>query len=367
MKSHFFLLLIILMVGCTQSSQKDTIDPWLLGFEKPNENPILEADSSFTFLDPVKDSLVYWQIADVFNPGAIIKEDTAFLLFRAEDNPKAILGGRTSRIGLAYSLDGINFTKFPKPVFYPDSSEFMKWDYPGGVEDPRIVEDEKGRYVMLYTSWNYDVARLSAATSYDLRSWTKHGPVFEDAYKGEFLDTWSKSGSVVTELKNGRLITKKIDGKYWMYWGEDFVNLAFSDNLIDWVPLVDENGVLLRVLETRAGKFDSRLTEPGPPALWTEKGIILMFNGKNAEDENADPAIPKGMYAGGQALFDPQDPAFFIKRMDDPFIRPDLPHEITGQYKAGTTFIEGLIFYKERWFLYYGTADSMVGVAVKEK
>jgi predicted GH43/DUF377 family glycosyl hydrolase len=41
-----------------------------------------------------------------------------------------------------------------------------------------------------------------------------------------------------------------------------------------------------------------------------------------------------------------------------------LPHEITGQYKAGTTFSEGLVYFKGKWYLYYGTADSFVGVAI---
>jgi predicted GH43/DUF377 family glycosyl hydrolase len=88
----------------------------------------------------------------VFNPGAVVRNDTVFVLFRAEDNPKAILGGRTSRIGLAYSTDGIHFTKHPQPVLYPDNDEFSQWDQPGGIEDPRIVETPDGEYIILYTS-----------------------------------------------------------------------------------------------------------------------------------------------------------------------------------------------------------------------
>ena len=50
--------------------------------------------------------------------------------------------------------------------------------------------------------------------------------------------------------------------------------------------------------------------------------------------------------------------------MDEPFIKPELAFEKSGQYVAGTTFIEGLVPFKNKWFLYYGTADSFVGVAV---
>ena len=337
----------------------------MLDFEKTELNPIMTADESYTFFCPVREKEVAWQMADVFNPAAIVRNDTVFMLFRAEDNPAAILGGRTSRIGLAYSTDGIHFTKYPEPVFYPDKDDFIQWDYPGGVEDPRVVELVNGKYLMLYTSWNRDVARLSTAISRDLRKWNKYGPVFQKAHDGKFLDTWSKSGSVITELKNGRLVAKKIKGKYWMYWGETFVNLASSRDGKQWEPLLDEQGELLKVFEPTPGEFDSHLTEPGPPALFTDNGILLFYNGKNLSGEGAGTAVPEGTYCGGQVLFDAEDPGRFIARLEDPFICPSLPHELSGQYKAGTTFIEGLVYYKGKWFLYYGTADSMVGLAIK--
>jgi len=220
---------------------------------------------------------------------------------------------------------------------------------------------------MTYTAWNQDVARLSIASSEDLYHWKKEGPALETALGGKFLNTWSKSGSIVTERKGDELVAVKINGKYWMYFGERGVNLAWSDDLLDWTPLENENGELAIVMETRAGKFDSFLTEPGPPALLTKEGILLFYNGKNDEGELASSTIPKGTYCGGQALFDANDPAKFITRMDEPFICPSLPHELTGQYAAGTTFIEALVPFKNQWFLYYGTADSMVGVAVAQQ
>ncbi|MGB5435162.1 MAG: glycoside hydrolase family 130 protein [Maribacter sp.] len=363
---------LIVLVSCKQeksttaSKTDPTVAPWMLGFKKTEINPIMVADSSFTFVDPITKETVQWQKADVFNPGAIVRNDTVFMLFRAEDNPAAILGGRTSRIGLAYSTDGIHFEKFPKPVLYPDNDEFNTWDYPGGIEDPRIVETTDGTYIMLYTSWNKDVARLSSATSKDLKHWTKHGPVFENAHGGKFMDIWSKSGSIVTELIDGRLKAKKINGKYHMYWGELFVNLALSDDGIDWEPILEANGELLHVFKPSLNEFDSHLTEPGPPALYTDNGILLLYNGKNLSGEGASNKVAEGTYCGGQVLFDRNEPTKVLARLETPFICPDLPHEITGQYKAGTTFIEGLVFFKGKWFLYYGTADSMVGLAVKD-
>lgn len=336
----------------------------LSSFYKPVTNPILKADSSLVFYDSLKKTMVKWQKADVFNPAAVVKNGKIYLFTRSEDNPAAILGGRTSRIGIAVSDDGINFKNHPTPVLYPDNSRYKEYDYPGGCEDPRVVETEDGQYVMAYTSWNYDVPRLSIAISGDIYHWDKKGPAFATAYNGKFLNMASKSGSMITKMKNGRPILSKIKGKYWMYWGEHFVNLAWSTNLYDWNPLLDDAGELRKAMITRPGKFDSDLTECGPPALITDKGILLIYNGKNATDKNAAPSLPKGTYSVGQVIFDSNDMEKIVFRTDTCLIKPTLLHEVTGQYKAGTTFSEGLVFFKGKWFLYYGTADSFVGVAI---
>lgn len=360
------IAIISLLLPLFCQAQLDTLK-WEIGpFTKPAGNPVMQADSTFLFNCPVKKKVVQWQKADVFNPAAIVRNNKVYVLFRAEDVPGVGIGMRTSRIGLAVSDDGIHFKKNPAPVLYPDSSAFIKYDYPGGCEDPRIVETENSKYVLLYTSWNRDVARLSVATSSDLLHWKKQGPAFLKAYNGKFLNTWSKSGSVVTKEVNGKFIAAKINGKYWMYWGEGPVYLATSTDLVNWTPVTDAETSLVPILAARKKMFDSHIVEPGPPAILTDKGIVLLYNGKNAENEDADPALAKGIYCGGQALFDAKDPAKLLDRCTTYFIKPDLPHEISGQYTSGTTFIEGLVHFKNQYFLYYGTADSMVGVAVKK-
>lgn len=363
MKKIIYLLILAVATGCN-SVPSDKL--MTAEFLKPEENPIVGADSSFTFSDPLSGETVKWQKADVFNPAAIVRNNKVYLLLRCEDNPAAYLGGRTSRIGLAWSDDGINFIKHPEPVLYPDSDKFMIYDYPGGCEDPRVVQTSDSLYVMMYTSWNHKVARLSVAFSTDLLNWEKKGPAFAMANEGKFLDIWSKSGSVVTIFENGRQVAAKLDGKYWMYWGEKFMNLAWSENLFDWYPLLDEKGELKQIVSTRPGKFDSDLVECGPPAIINSEGIVLFYNGKNARGENADRSLPENTYSVGRVVFDIKNPEKVLSRSDTCLLKPTLPHEITGQYSAGTTFSEGLVWFMERWFLYYGTADSYVGVAISE-
>jgi predicted GH43/DUF377 family glycosyl hydrolase len=62
-------------------------------------------------------------------------------------------------------------------------------------------------------------------------------------------------------------------------------------------------------------------------------------------------------------LFDVEHPEKMLDRTDAPFYKPEADFERTGQYRAGTTFLEGLVFFKGKWLLYYGCADSYVAVA----
>lgn len=337
------------------------------GFRRPEgANPVIAPDTATRFFCPLRREWVAWQEGDTFNPAAAVHDGRVVLLYRAEDRSGEGIGQRTSRLGCAFSDDGVHFERLPEPVFYPDVDSQTALEWPGGVEDPRIVQTDEGLYVMFYTQWNRRQVRLAVATSRDLLTWHKHGPAFAKAHGGRFRDAFSKSASPVTRVDGGRQTVARIGGRYWMYWGEQFVNVAVSDNLTDWTPLLGPDGELLRVLEPRDGYFDSELTECGPPAVVTDAGILLLYNGKNAAGKRGDGAYTPGAYCAGQALFDAADPTRLKGRLDKPFFVPEADFERSGQYPAGTVFIEGLVLHDGRWFLYYGCADSRVGVAVRE-
>ncbi len=321
--------------------------PWMLGpFTKPAQvNPVITPNPA-----------VAWEAYATFNPAAVVKDGKMFLLYRAEDaTGRQKIGGHTSRLGLAGSTDGLHFTRRATPVLYPDSDAQRQNEWPGGVEDPRIVETDDGTYVLTYTQWNRDVPRLAVATSRDLISWTKHGPAFARAAGGKYLRTESKSGAILSRIDGNRIIATRVNGKYWMYFGVPELRIATSDNLRDWTPLEDTNGHAIAVLSPRPEYFDSWLVEAGPPALITPHGILVLYNAGS---------LPSRTYSAGQALFDARDPTKLIARSDSAFLKPTESYERTGQYTAGTTFVEGLVPFHGRWYLYYGTADSRVGVAV---
>ncbi len=340
--------------------------PWMFGpFEKPRDvNPVISPSATATLRSPMNDSLVQWEAYATFNPAAVVRNGRMMLLYRAEDaTGVSQIGGHTSRIGLAESTDGLRFTRRPHPVLQPDRDAQARYEWTGGVEDPRVVETEDGRYVLTYTQWNGDVPRLAVATSSDLLTWTKHGPAFAKAADGKFLRTETKSGAILVRQVGDRLVATKVNGTYWMYYNVPDVQIATSDDLVNWTPLEDANGRALTVLSPRAGYFDSWLVEAGPPAILTGRGIVLLYNAGNL-GTHGDPTLPQRIYTGGQALFDAANPIRLLDRSDTPFIRPTEAYEKTGQYVEGTTFVEALVPFRGQWFLYYGTADSRVGVAV---
>lgn len=348
------------------SSTKNVLPEWALGgFIRPAKNPIITPNPESTFDCPMRKAPVGWEESDTFNPAAVVKDGKIYVLYRAEDNSATGIGMRTSRIGLAESLDGIDMKRLPEPVMYPDEDNVKEYEWEGGCEDPRIAVTEDGLYVMAYTTWNRKVPRLSIATSKDLLSWDKYGPAFAKAYDGRIMDMACKSGSIVTTLKEGKQVITKINGKYFMYWGEHAVYAATSADLINWEPVLDENNELKELIKPRKGYFDSALTECGPPAILTKDGILLLYNGKNRNDEEGrDKRFNAGAYCAGQVLFDTNDPYKAIARLDVPFFRPMEDFEKSGQYIDGTVFIEGLTYLNNKWYLYYGCADSMVGVAI---
>ena len=361
------ILLISLAVLPLFGYSQNVLPDWALGgFVRPEKaNPIITPNPSNQFDCPMQDKKIGWEESDVFNPAATVKNGKIYVLYRAEDNSATGIGKRTSRIGIAESEDGNHMKRRKTPVMYPDKDNMKEYEWEGGCEDPRVTMTEDGLYVMAYTSWNRKVARLCIATSHDLVKWEKHGPAFAKAYNGRFKDIFCKSGSMVTTIKDGKQVLTKIDGKYFMYWGEHAVYAATSDDLVNWTPILDEKNELATVIKPRPQYFDSALTECGPPAILTDKGIVLLYNGKNqTNDSKRDKRFTAGAYCAGQILTDPKEPMKVLQRLDVPFFRPMASFEKSGQYVDGTVFIEGLVFFKNKWYLYYGCADSQVSVAI---
>lgn len=355
---YFVVAFILGAAGCSTPEHQNAFEQdstWaILPFTKPDElNPILAAGEG-VFKCPVLKEEVRWEEKAVFNPAAVVRNKAIYLFYRAEDTIGKHSG--TSRIGLGIGTDGITFSRLNQPVLFPDEDLAKIYEWEGGIEDPRIIRNDVGTYIMTYTAFDGTVARLMIASSADLLNWVKHGPAFGEKYS----NLWSKAGAIIGKREEDQIIAQKINGKYWMYFGDTDIFIATSDDLIHWEPL-EEEGKLKSVLQPRKGYFDSRLVESGPFGLITEHGILLLYNGMN-DGTDGDKSLPQGAYCSGQALFNNTDPALLIDRLENYFLKPDQSYEMEGQTDQ-VCFIEGMVPHRGKWFLYYGTADSKIGVA----
>lgn len=363
-----------------KDNRKDNLFHSFFGtWSKSKANPILAPRKDTIFNCPLGGALA-WEAKDVFNPAAVVHQGKAHLLYRAEDYEGTYAG--TSRVGLAISDDGVQFEREAQPVFFPDRDQWQHLEWEGGCEDPRVVQSPDGTFVMTYTAFGGEKAVLCVATSTDLRQWHKHGPAFADAHDGKYAFRWSKSGAIITELRDGVLVVKRIKGKFWMYWGESDIFAATSDDLIHWSPVEKQFGFDQTVLSyegdavynteqnysatevvplfmPRQGRFDSGLVEPGPPAVWTEDGIWFLYNSSN---NGSDPTSPPSTYAPGWVVFDAQDPTAVIARCTEPFLRPTEDYERAGQAGRDCIFVEGLVHFAGEWLVYYGCGDRFIGV-----
>lgn len=266
-KIKFLVLFGVLLIlnNCVAQTNKEKVLPYwaFVGFARTSANPIITPDSNSAFLDPISNNVVNLEGNYTLNPAAVLKDGKVIVLYRSEDKTGTEIGTRTSRRGLAESIDGIHFKRKSVSVLFPANNYQKEFEWPGGCEDPRVAVAEKGIYVMFCSQWNRKVPRVGVATSKDLVHWTKHGPIFKKAYKGKFFNIPHKSAAILTKVKNGKLVIEKIHDKYWMYWGEHHVYAATSTNLTDWKPLVDERGALLVLMSPKKDYFDSDLTGCG--------------------------------------------------------------------------------------------------------
>ncbi|KAK5325650.1 hypothetical protein LTR93_003870 [Exophiala xenobiotica] len=379
----------------------------ILPFQKYSGNPVLTSNRDND-----------WESTYVYNPTAIILNETVFLLYRAQNASK------TSSIGLAWSTDGYNFTRLSRPILYAT----QPWEGGGGTEDPRIVR-VNGTFYLTYTAYDLNTPRLCIATSEDLLTWAKYPPLFPDSSE-DVNASKSEDGarkSIISDSKSGAIVTDPTsDGLYHMYFGDSVFYHATSTDLVNWTAS-DEP------FATPIYPWENALIEPGPAPIKTRDGRwLLIYNAMTTGQGSYQP----GQYSVGQMLLDEPsshtsrssnpigveeiDPSTFhseaqaeyearnrqprrhhddaqialpvlpsdnktepvhrmspspspshdsaggpLARLETPFLVPSTPEEEKGQVDL-VVFAEGLVQFKGRWFLYYGQADETVGVAVAD-
>ena len=317
---------------------------WINRLQRYPGNPVLRPNGASYCADAI------------FNPAATVKDGKVHLLCRCIDfarRPSSPGNWSVSSFGWAVSEDGFTFTMSPTPVpeFFPGPES----PFTGGFEDPRLVKIGR-QWLLTYTGvYSGPSGRFNtmtpglAALSDDLVHWEMLGEILP-----------SRAIAVTPE---------KINGKYWAYYDNWHLRLAWSEDLRNW-HLVDAP-----VLSPRPGKFDECLCEAVAAPIISDDGILLLYNGDAGRHQAETlamavtpsylPLHPMMFYSVGWALFDRNDPSRLIARCDRPVIAPKELYEFYG-IAPFACFASGVVEFKGRHIIYYGCADMRISAAFAE-
>ena len=279
-----------------------------------------------------------WQAKAVFNPAAIYEEGKVHLVYRAQSMDN------TSVFGYAASSDGLHIDEnLDVPIYFPRES-FEQKTKPGGnsgCEDPRISRIGN-RLSMTYTAYDGTHPPRVALTSISLR----------DFLKGDWQ--WDKPKLISLENvddKDAAIVKGKKPDTYLAF--HRLGNAIWLD-VIDNLDLDETHCLTGKVLaQPRPDAWDNvRLGICAPP-VETENGWLLLYHGISN---------PGFTYKVGAMLLDFENPLHIIARSDQPILQPEMPYELQGQvpnvvFPCGAVVIDGMLF------VYYGGADTVIGVA----
>jgi Predicted glycosylase len=268
----------------------------------------------------------------VFNPGATAFDGQTLLLLRVEDRRGF------SRLVVATSDDGLEgWTVDPHRGLAPDDERFEeRW----GVEDPRITEID-GVYYVVYTGFSEGGPLVCLATTRDFVTFERQGVLMSPEDKDAALFPQMFDGRWAL-LHRPATVLSGLGAHVWLSWSRD---------LHYW----GDGRIVLPA--RRGGWWDANKVGTGPPPMRTPQGWLLCYHGVRT-------TVSGALYRVGLALLDLQDPCEVLARTDEWIFGPSEPYERSGDV-PGVVFPNGWILDEDGDTLrmYYGAADSVVGVA----
>lgn len=267
----------------------------------------------------------------VLNPGAVEVNGEVILLLRIE-NRQGI-----SHIRVARSANGVDGWRISEQALLePDQPEnpFEEW----GCEDARVTEYRPGEWVMAYTAYSRYGPTVALATTTDFESVTRLGVV---------LSPTNKDALVIPQCYDGTwiMLHRPVTGDQEHIW-----YVTSSDGLGSWT----NPGLLL---PERGGPWwDGLRVGVGAPPIKTDDGWLLIFHG--VKDIAGSPC-----YRLGLALLDKDDPRKVLRRASEWVFAPEAEYEIHGLL-PNVVFTCGAIQRGDEVWMYYGAADTVVGLAI---
>jgi predicted GH43/DUF377 family glycosyl hydrolase len=295
-------------------------------FTRANENPILSPQPKNAFESKL-----------VFNPAAIDLGGSVHILYRAmgADN--------TSVVGYARASDGIHIEeRLPVPIYGPRAEFEMKLGSANGnsgCEDPRAVVIDNHIY-LTYTAYDGVHPPRGAISS-----------ISTDDFLNKRFDHWSEPVLVTpdgVDDKDLALLPEKVDGMFLLYHRID--GRICADVLAD-LMVGKRVSRCIEIMGPRPGMWDATKVGIAAPPLKVPGGWLMLYHGVSG----------RSRYRVGAALLD--EAGTTVKaRTADPLFEPVEPYELAGEV-ANVVFPCGAVIRDDTLFLYYGGADTVVGVA----
>lgn len=319
----------------------------------------------------------------VLNPGTAWGPDGELYLY-----PRVVASGNVSRIARAKIVveDGVPVgVERLGVVLSPDE----RWEHGrqnAGVEDPRITFlDPLGLHVMTYIAYGPLGPKPALAYSSDTVTWHRLGPI-QFAYQPELeadLNLFPNKDIVFfPELVPGpagrpsiALLHRPMWDLDWLRPGEGSpVPAGVDDDRPSiWIGYIDVDAAredisaLTRVHGSAmvAGPemaYESAKIGAGPSPLRVPEGWLLLHHGVSG-------ATPKGFelahgskYSAGAIMLDAEDPRRVLARTEEPLLAPETAEELQGTL-GNVVFPTAIEEIGGRRFVFYGMADSSIGVA----
>ncbi len=323
----------------------------------------------------------------VLNPAAIRGHDGELYLF-----PRLVARGNHSRIGIAR----VRFNDRGDPcgverlglALEPETDYELRSDGSGGCEDPRITFVEPfQRYVMTYTAHSPGGPRIAFAISKDLFYWKRLGLASFASYEGiDFVSVDDKDASlfpVAIPNHAGKRQLAMLHRPLFPGTRPEETAARASSRPVDrdresiWISYCP---IAMDGLEpTHLGLFNShhRLASPvapwerlkiggGTPPVMTRHGWLIVYHGVSDLAASTDGAL-RLCYSAGLMVLSKEHPRKILFRSAEPILMPELPTERRGMVHD-VVFPTGIdqrsdLGLPSRFDIYYGMADSRIGVA----
>ena len=316
------------IVDLVSTIRPETSEQW--HFHRSIKNPIIIPDKTHP-----------WEAKATFNPAALRIRNTTHILYRA------LSLDNISSIGYVSTKNGISIDeRFSLPVYIPREDFELKKIVGGnsGCEDPRLTKIGKTIY-MCYTAFDGIGPPRVAITfisekNFLLKNWQWEKPVLITPVGFDDKDTC--------------IFPEKTNGKYFILHrvgdeicGDYLKSLNFKTQMVK---------KCIRIMGPRINTWDSSKVGISAPPIKTKYGWLLFYHGISKSHNT---------YRIGAALLDLNDPAIVLSRTADPIFEPEEPYEKIGVVN-NVVFPCGLVEKNGLLYIYYGGADTVVGVATIE-